>query len=186
MFDMSSSLFEAFEDADAGLFMSSTAPLTTTTTTTSTTTTTTTTTTPTPAATTTTSPPTTPPTLVRDPERTDSRLRVRPGRFDPAMMQNLANMGAFGAMGADDADLGLGFPEFNRQPLPATGPSNGGLSLGRGRPGRPVNNPMPELPAAFARNAGGSGYCRSCDGEDAAACELRTPGKLLEKYQAKL
>ena len=156
---------DAFEDADAGIFGSSTAPLTTTTTTTSTTTTTTTTTTPTPAATT-----ETPSTQENIPERAEnSRMRVRPSRFDPAMMQNMA-----AAFGGEDADIGLGFPVAQ-----TTAPFDGGLSLSRGRPGRgrPVANPNPLADVPLARDLGNGGYCRVCDGEDAAGCRARAAGK---------
>jgi hypothetical protein len=158
IFDMSN---DAFEDADAGLFGSSTVPLTTTTTTTSTTTTTTTTTTPTPLATT--EAPSTPPkTLENIPERAEnSRMRVRPSRFDPAMIESMA-----AAFGGEDADIGLGFPVRSD-----SAQSDGGLSLSRGRPGRPVANPLADIP--LARNIGSGGFCRVCEGEDAAGCRAR-------------
>jgi len=47
--------------------------------------------------------------------------------------------------------------------------------LSRGRPGRgrPVANPNPLADVPLARDLGSGGYCRICDGEDAAGCRAR-------------
>ena len=188
IYELSEDLFEGFEDADADLFMSTTASLTTTTTSTTTTTTTTTTTSTTTTTTTSTTTTTTTTTtteqklettevananLERNPERMDSRLRVlrppqfRKPSFDLAAAEAQANLDSIGR-GRRPGLFGRPPQVPQVQPVPSA--SNNQVASFR---------PVFEIPSSLARGGGGADvYCKVCDGENASDCRNRQPGML--------